>query len=301
MTVLAERIVEAKAFKEETAGKVYLVGAGPGDPELLTLKALRLLQTADAVLHDGLVAPEVLALIPSSAQVHNVGKRCGKKKIRQEEINFLMAALAESGLRVVRLKSGDPLIFGRGGEEIESLRAANIAYEIVPGVTSALGAAAAAEIPLTHRRVSSALVFITANQAAGSEAPDWSRLVGSGATLVVYMPGHGYAEIATKLRKAGLALETPCAIISHATSRHQQTYRTTVAELSRAPRLSAPTLLIVGEVVRLSDRAIDSLQFCVPEFAADGVPGFPGLRKSGRDKNAITENLIETNPAAINE
>ena len=132
-------------------GKVYLVGAGPGDPELLTLKALRLLRTAEAVLHDDLVAPEILRLIPPAAQVHNVGKRCGTKKIRQEEINFLMVALATSGLQVVRLKGGDPLIFGRAGEEMESLRDAGIPYEIVPGVTSALGAAAAAQIPLTHR------------------------------------------------------------------------------------------------------------------------------------------------------
>ena len=143
-------------------GKVYIVGAGPGDPELLTLKALRVLKTADAVLHDDLVAPEIVQLISPTAQVHDVGKRCGKKKIQQEEINFLMIALADSGLRVVRLKSGDPMIFGRAGEEIEALRRADIPYEIVPGVTSALGAAAATEIPLTHRRASSALVFITA-------------------------------------------------------------------------------------------------------------------------------------------
>jgi uroporphyrin-III C-methyltransferase len=256
-----------RAFEEKTTGKVYLVGAGPGDPELLTVKALRLLQTADAVLHDDLVAPEILAFIPHSAQVHNVGKRCGKKKIRQEEINFLIAALADSGLRVVRLKSGDPLIFGRGGEEIESLRAANIPYEIVPGVTSALGAAAAAEIPLTHRRASSALVFITAHQAAGSEAADWARLAGSGATLVIYMPGQNYDEIAQKLQTAGLASETPCAIISHATTRCQETYRTTVAELSCAPRLAAPTLLIVGEVVRFADPAVIAKQVVIPSLA----------------------------------
>ena len=127
-------------------GKVYLVGAGPGDPELLTLKALRLLRTADAVLHDDLVAPEILNLIPPTAQIHNVGKRCGKKKILQGEINYLMVALATSGLRVVRLKGGDPLIFGRAGEEIESLRRANIDFEIVPGISSAMGAAATATI-----------------------------------------------------------------------------------------------------------------------------------------------------------
>src|SRR5450755_2575244 len=167
-------------------GKIYLVGAGPGDPELLTLKALRLLRTADAVLHDDLVAPEILKLIPTTAQVHNVGKRCGKKKILQEEINFLMVALADSGLRVVRLKSGDPLIFGRAGEEIEALRRAEIPFEIVPGVTSSFGAAAAAQIPLTHRRAASALVLLTGHQATGSEAANWSRLAGSGATLVFF-------------------------------------------------------------------------------------------------------------------
>ena len=153
-------------------GKVYLVGAGPGDPELLTIKALRLLRTADAVLYDDLVAPEILNLLPSTAQLHNVGKRSGSKKVQQEEINFLMVALADSGLQVVRLKSGDPLIFGRAGEEIEYLRKAGISYEIVPGVTSALGAAAAAQIPLTHRRASSALVLLTAHQAVGSEAAE---------------------------------------------------------------------------------------------------------------------------------
>ena len=244
-------------------GKVYLVGAGPGDPELLTVKALRLLKTADAVLYDDLVAPEILKLIPATAQVHNVGKRCGKKKILQDEINFLMVALADSGLRVVRLKSGDPLIFGRAGEEIESLRRANIAFEIVPGVTSAMGAAAAAQIPLTHRRASSALVFLTAHQVPGSEAANWSKLAGSGATLVIYMPGQNYSEVAEKLKGAGLAAEMPCAVISRATTAQQQTHRSTIAELYRSPRLAAPTLLVVGEVVRFVDSAVLAQQFGV--------------------------------------
>ena len=245
-------------------GKVYLVGAGPGDPELLTLKALRLLRTADAVLHDDLVAPEILKLIPAQAQVHNVGKRCGKKKIQQEEINFLMVALADSGMDVIRLKSGDPLIFGRAGEEIESLRRAGIPYEIVPGVTSGLGAAAAAGIPLTHRRASSALVFITAHQAAGSEAANWSKLAGSGATLVIYMPGQKYFDVAAKLRAAGLTGTTPCAIISRATTIQQRTHRTTIAELSDAPQLAGPALLVVGEVVRFADPMALAQEFRMP-------------------------------------
>jgi uroporphyrin-III C-methyltransferase len=249
-------------------GKVYLVGAGPGDPELLTLKALGVLKTAEAVLHDDLVSAEILQLIPAAAQVHNVGKRCGKKNIQQEEINFLMVALADSGLRVVRLKSGDPLIFGRAGEEIEALRRAEIPFEIVPGVTSALGAAAAAQIPLTHRRTSSALVFITAHQAPGSDAANWTKLASSGATLVIYMPGGNYSEVAAKLKSAGLAAETPCAVISRATTAEQRTHRSTIADLPRSPRLTAPTLLVVGEVVRLADPATVAQPFEVPGVSA---------------------------------
>lgn len=245
-------------------GKVYLVGAGPGDPELLTLKALRLLRTAHAVLHDDLVAPEILKLIPPAAQVHNVGKRCGKKKILQSEIHDLMIALAASGLRVVRLKGGDPLIFGRGGEEIESLRQANIPYEIVPGVTSALGAAASAQIPLTHRCASSAVVLISAHRASENGALNWSKFVGNGATLVIYMPGQNYSDLARKLTSAGLPTETPCAVISRATTRHQRIQRTTVSKLHRAPPLPTPTLLVVGDVVRWADPVAVAREFVVP-------------------------------------
>jgi len=261
-------------------GKVYLVGAGPGDPELLTVKALRLLRTAGAVLHDDLVSPEILRLIPAAAQVYNVGKRCGKKKIRQVEINFLMVALAQSGLRVVRLKGGDPLIFGRAREEMESLRQAEIPYEIVPGVTSALGAAAAAQIPLTDRHASSALVFLSAHQADGSEAVNWSKLAGSGATLVIYMPGQDYAAIATKLKAAGLTPETPCAIISRATTQSQRTNRTTIAELLRAPQLPAPALLVVGEVVGCADPALLAPELTVPAVSAASPATFAALLES---------------------
>lgn len=261
-------------------GKVYLVGAGPGDPELLTLKAFRLLRAAEAVLHDDLVAPDILNLIPPSAQIYNVGKRCGTKKIRQGEINGLMVALASSGQRVVRLKGGDPLIFGRAGEEIEALRANNIPFEIVPGVTSALGAAAAAAIPLTHRSASSAVVFITAHRAtedrtsqsqasekgdSEKNATNWSKLVTSGATLVIYMPGQNYSDVAWRLTSAGLAGETPCAIVSRATSKRQRTHLTTVLDLHRAPPLAAPTLLVVGEVVGLANPTALAEQFVVPK------------------------------------
>jgi uroporphyrin-III C-methyltransferase len=239
-------------------GKVYLVGAGPGDLELLTLKAHRLLRNAGAVLYDDLVASEILNLIPVTAQRHNVAKRCGEKKWQQEEINFLMIALAESGLQVVRLKSGDPLIFGRAGEEMEALRGAGIEYEIVPGVTSALGAAASAQIPLTHRRAASSVVFLTAHQASDSGAADWSKLVASDSTLVIYMPGKNYPGTAAKLIAAGLSAETPCAIISRASTPRQQVHRTSIAALHNAPHLPAPALMIVGEVVRFSDAALES-------------------------------------------
>lgn len=247
-------------------GKVYLVGAGPGDPDLLTVKALRLLRTAGAVLHDELVSPEILKLIPPAAQVHNVGKRCGKKKILQGEINFLMVALANTGLQVVRLKSGDPLIFGRAGEELESLRSAGIPYEIVPGVTSALGAAAAAEIPLTHRRASSAVVFLTAHYATEKEAADWKRFAGSGSTLVIYMPGQDYSDVAVKLASSGLEGSTPCAVISQASTRHERVHRTTIDGLPGTPHLPAPTLLVVGEVVRFAAANAFAAEVAKSEF-----------------------------------
>jgi uroporphyrin-III C-methyltransferase len=269
-------------------GKIYLVGAGPGDPELLTLKALRLLRSAEAVLHDDLVAPEILQLIPSTAQIHNVGKRCGKKKILQGEINYLMVALAASGLCVVRLKGGDPLIFGRAGEEIETLRRNNIPFEIVPGVTSAMGAAAAAQIPLTHRRASSALVLITAHRASEKDAAEedaWSKFVASGATLVIYMPGQNYSDIAKRLTTAGVAGETPCAIISRATTRHQRTHRTTVSDLHRSPQLAAPTLLVVGEVVRMADPAALVEGFAMP----DASRGNDGLRPPALFKTLFSQ------------
>lgn len=251
-------------------GKVYLVGAGPGDPELLTLKALRVLRAAQAVLHDDLVAPEILRLIPSSAQVYNMGKRCGKKQVRQEEINFLMVELAAAGLQVVRLKGGDPMIFGRAGEEIEFLRRAKIPCEIVPGVTSALGAAASAQIPLTHRNAASALVLITAHRASEADATNWNNFVGGGATLVVYMPGQNHPDLAGKLLAAGLSGETPCAVISRATTRREQVHRTTVANLHRAPLVATPALLIVGEVVRFADPVAIAGKFMAPHLEVEG-------------------------------
>jgi siroheme synthase len=167
-----------------------------------------------------------------------------------------MVTRAGSGLQVVRLKSGDPLIFGRAGEEIEALQRSNIEYEIVPGVTAALGAAAAAKMPLTDRRLSSTLVLTAGHQASGNYAADWSRFAEDEATLVVYMPGSNYGEISNRLTAAGFAGETPCAIISRATTPQQQIHVTRVADLAEAPKLASPTLLVVGEVVRFAGRGL---------------------------------------------
>ncbi len=234
------------------SGKVFLIGAGPGDPDLLTVKAARILRSAEAVLYDALVSAQVLQLVSPFAQLHNVGKLCGKKKITQAEINFLMAGLASSGLNVVRLKSGDPLVFGRLGEEIEALRAAKIDYEVIPGVTAGFGAAAAARFPLTHRNSSPAVILLTGHRAENQPEPDWHSFVASGATLVIYMPGHEYGGIAVRLKAAGTKDNTPCAIVSRATRTDQQLFVTTIGELTRAPRLAGPTVLVVGEVVKLA-------------------------------------------------
>lgn len=252
------------------AGKVYLVGAGPGDPELLTLKAFKVLKTADVVLHDELVSSEILSFAPPTAQLHNVGKRCGRKSATQAEINTLLINYALLDLQVVRLKGGDPLIFGRGGEEIEALRDANLDVEVIPGVTAALGAAAAAQIPLTHRRLSSSLIFITNHHSNGTV--DWPASISPTATVVVYMPGYAYAATARQLVAAGLKASTPCAIISQATRPEEKVYLTTIEELRSAPRLSAPTLLVVGEVVRLAGHASLQEQFSVATTVKEFLP-----------------------------
>jgi uroporphyrin-III C-methyltransferase len=227
-------------------GKVYLVGAGPGDPELLTLRAARLLQHADIVLHDALVSSEVLALI-GDAKVIDVGKRCGTKLLTQQEINSLLIANASRHEVVVRLKGGDPTIFGRAGEEIEALAEAGIAFEIVPGISSALAAAAAAGISLTDRRFAASVVFTTAHRGLDSEATAWDRLVSSHSTLAIYMPGRSYYELARRLRDAGLSPQTPCAVVTHAGRPTQQVRWCDLSSLEQVESLAAPTLLIVGE------------------------------------------------------
>jgi uroporphyrin-III C-methyltransferase len=235
------------------AGKVYLVGAGPGDPELLTIKAVKVLRSADVVLHDELVSSEVLQFASPAATIINVGKRSGRRHASQEEIHCLMIAYAGDGLTVVRLKGGDPLVFGRAGEEIEALRQAGIEFEVVPGVTAALAAAAAAGISLTDRRMASALLFITAHsQADKPEArrsilqPLHGALLNS--TLAVYMPGSHYSRLQGDLITAGLPPETPCLIVSAASTLEERIHLTRLDKLSAAPVLPPPRILIAGQV-----------------------------------------------------
>lgn len=230
-------------------GRVFLVGAGPGDPDLLTLKAARTLGMADVVLHDALVSAEILALISPRARVLNVGKRCGQKNITQDEINDLLVRFAAAGEMVVRLKSGDPSIFGRAAEEIDVLRQAGIEVEVIPGVTASLAAAAMLRVSLTDRRRADQLLLVSAHRGHGKQNSDWRALVDSRTTVVVYMPGE-YDGVAQELRRAGLCESTPCAIVSRVSSRNEQWYETTLGSLHDAPVLPAPCVLIVGETVR---------------------------------------------------
>jgi uroporphyrin-III C-methyltransferase len=216
---------------------------------LLTVKAVRLIESADVVLHDDLVSPEILQLVPPTAHVRNVGKRCGRKSVQQDEINALLIAFASFGVEVIRLKGGDPSIFGRGGEEMDALRKAGVDFEVVPGVTSALASAAAAQVSLTHRNKSSAVILLSSHPATPEEAVAWPAYVASGATLAVYMPGFKYRETAASLLDAGLKPTTPCAIVSRVSSPQQQIHRTTAVDLAAAPLLPAPTLLLIGEVL----------------------------------------------------
>jgi uroporphyrin-III C-methyltransferase len=227
--------------------KVYLVGSGPGDPELLTLKAARILKAANVVLHDSLVSAEVLAMISPQAELINVGKRCGQKLLTQDEINSLLISLSASHEIVVRLKGGDPLIFGRAGEEIEALINSGTEFEIVPGITAAVGAAAGAKISLTDRRIASQVLFTTVQRGVGESTVDWGALTGS-TTLVIYMPQSDYAHVASLLRERGLPEDMPCVLVSNASRENQRVHWTQISKLSDTERLPAPTLLIVGRV-----------------------------------------------------
>ena len=240
------------------SGVVYLVGAGPGDPELLTLRAVRLLMTADVVLPDDLVSDEVLALASPSALVIPVGKRCGQPRITQAGIHALMLEHASADRSVLRLKSGDPLIFGRAGEEIAFLTDARIPFEIVPGITAAFAVAAELKTPLTDRSSASKLIFATAHHAAPQPdkparlelTPKWEGAFPPDATLVLYMPGRRFRLLADELIASGIDARTPCLAVSNASTPQQHIHRTTLAALEDDAVGPAPVLMLIGHAIR---------------------------------------------------
>ena len=242
-------------------GRVWLVGAGPGDPELLTLKALKALQGADVVVHDGLVSDEILDLAPAAARKISVAKRKSRHSYAQDEINRMLVAFALQGLSVVRLKGGDPFIFGRGGEELEACREAGVECLVVPGVTAALAAGAGAGAPLTHRGLAQTVTFVTGHAARGAEPDlDWASLSRPNQTVVIYMGLSMAPTIAGRLTAAGRAAGTPALIVENASRADERRIATTLGELADAAAgLSGPALLIVGEAMALAQAGTASL------------------------------------------
>jgi len=239
-------------------GTVHLVGAGPGDPDLLTLRAARLLMSAGIVVHDGLVAPEILAMTRSGARLISVAKARSRHTMNQDEINALLVREALAGHDVVRLKGGDPFIFGRGGEEAEACRAAGVPVQVVPGISSALGASAASQIPLTHRDHASIVTFV-AGQCKGLAEQDWAGLVGKDRTLVIFMGIATAPQIAEKLMADGLAPETPVAVIENATRSQMRVLRGPLAglpDLVQEQRVRSPALIVIGDVAAAQDEHI---------------------------------------------
>lgn len=236
-------------------GRVILVGAGPGDPGLLTVHAVEALKSADVVVHDGLIDPRVLDYAPASAQRISVAKQRARHTLPQEAINALIVAHVKTGAIVVRLKGGDPFIFGRGGEEVEAVRAAGLPVEVIPGVSAALGCAAGAMLPLTHRDWSSAVSFV-AGQCKGLSEQDWSGLAGQGRTLVIYMGVATADAIADKLMADGVAPDMPVAVLERGTYADARALRTLLADLGPMvgrEDVKSPAVIVVGEVVQLAD------------------------------------------------
>jgi uroporphyrinogen III methyltransferase/synthase len=244
-------------------GKVFLVGAGPGDPGLLTLKAAGLIESADFVAIDALVSPEIAALVPEGTEVVNVGKRSSAHTLPQEEINALLIREAKKGKRVVRLKGGDPFVFGRGGEEAEAIAAEGLDVEVVPGISSSIAGPAYAGIPVTHRRCSTSLTIVTGHEAESSTGIDWPILAKMQGTIVFLMGLANLDVITQKLIRFGMTPDKPVAVISKATTPEQRTVTGTLATIQERlieMPLPAPAIVVVGEVVRLRHS---------PEFVAE--------------------------------
>jgi len=245
------------------AGKVYLVGAGPGDPELLTLRAARLLAEADVIIHDGLVSDEILDMAPPTTRRISVAKRRSRHSVAQDQINALLISEAQKGYVVVRLKGGDPFIFGRGGEEADDCIAAGVDVEIVPGISAALGCAAQARMPLTHRDASSAVTFV-AGQCKGLSDQNWSGLAGKGRTLVIYMGVANAEDIVEKLIADGASPDIPVAVLENGTRSNFRILRsllTDLGDLVLREKVKSPALLIVGDVAKYGDSDTGILEF----------------------------------------
>lgn len=245
----------ASILDPQARGRVILVGAGPGDPGLLTVRAVEALKCADVVVHDGLIDPRVLDIAPPGAHRISVAKSRSKHTVPQEGINALIVAHVKTGAIVVRLKGGDPFIFGRGGEEVEAVRAAGLPVEVVPGISAALGAAAEVMLPLTHRDHSSAVSFV-AGQCKGLSDQDWSGLAGKGRTLVIYMGVATCPDIADKLMADGVAPDMPVAVLERGTLAGSRAMKTLLADLGpmvEREKVQSPAIIVVGEVVELSD------------------------------------------------
>lgn len=252
-------------------GRVYLVGAGPGDPDLLTVKAVRLLRSADIVLHDALVSELILQIPRSNAQLIDVGKRVGQKRLTQEAINQLLVELAGCANVIVRLKGGDPTVFGRAAEEMSALRQAGIEFEVVPGITAAVAAAAQAQISLTDRQSAAGVVFLTAQQAAGKGRTNVARYVSQDCTLAIYMPGGHYREIRDDLVAAGLPLDTPVLVVANASRPNQELLWTEIAALGSVTVPESPALIIIGSVARSRNEALACSAIHAVEPAVEAV------------------------------